>query len=243
MKIVSIDIETTGIDPNVCQVVQLGAVLFDTNQSFKPQFYSKIVLQDEYVGEEFAINMNKKLIEMANLYKQNPIAEYSNCFVHINDLAKDFRKWLNTHRAFGGQKSINVAGKNVAGFDMQFLMKVPEWAKRVPWKRRVLDPAVLCYSKNDICLPDLHTCMERTFMEFCQKDTAHLGDSDALDVAGLLYVKLNGNKANQMVYVGRLIEKLSKQIEQKQQEMYDNLWHIAGIGHNKPNNGICINKS
>lgn len=72
--------------------------------------------------------------------------------------------------------------------------------------------------------------MERTFMSFCQKDTAHLGDSDALDVAGILYVKLNGNKANQMVYVGRLIEKLSKRIEQKQQKMYDNLWHIAGIG-------------
>lgn len=224
MKIVSIDIETTGIDPMVCQVVQLGAVLFDTNGIFAPKIYDKIIIQNEYHGEEFALNMNKRIIEMGTVVQSMGVPdEYKNMFVHVNDLANDFRKWLNKHKAFNGEKSINVAGKNVAGFDMQFLAQVPDFTKRVPWKRRTLDPAILCFNKDDKFLPDLHECVKRTFKDFATKNTAHLGASDALDVAAMLYVHLNGNRANHMIYCGRMIDKISEKIQENFDKMYNNL--------------------
>ena len=67
MKYVSIDIETTGINREKCQVLSIGAVIEDTNNPRPieelPKFHAAIVGREGLYGEPFALNMNKSLIE------------------------------------------------------------------------------------------------------------------------------------------------------------------------------------
>ena len=70
MKYISIDIETTGIDPETCQILSFGAILEDTSDpqtyadSFK--FYYEFHY-DRISGSPMALAMNASLIKtMAN---------------------------------------------------------------------------------------------------------------------------------------------------------------------------------
>ena len=66
MKYISIDIETTGLDPSTCQILSVGAIIEDSNniQSYEdlPKFHVAIK-HDQITGSPFAINMNRELIE------------------------------------------------------------------------------------------------------------------------------------------------------------------------------------
>ena len=67
MKYVSIDIETTGLNRETCQILQIGAIIEDTTKykllEHMPTF-NCVVIQEEIVGEPFALNMNKRLIKL-----------------------------------------------------------------------------------------------------------------------------------------------------------------------------------
>lgn len=65
MRITSIDIETTGLNPSTSQVLQIGAVIFDTtDKEFTPlATYNKVVYHREIHGEPFAIQMNSEIIK------------------------------------------------------------------------------------------------------------------------------------------------------------------------------------
>jgi DNA polymerase III epsilon subunit-like protein len=67
MKYISIDLETTGLDPQNCQILQIGAVIEDTNEvkpiSELPKF-NCVIEHPHYSGSAFAINMNMNLIEI-----------------------------------------------------------------------------------------------------------------------------------------------------------------------------------
>lgn len=65
MRITSIDIETTGLNPSTSQVLQIGAVIFDTSDKiFTPiATYNKVVYHREIHGEPFAIQMNSEIIK------------------------------------------------------------------------------------------------------------------------------------------------------------------------------------
>lgn len=71
MRITSIDIETTGLNPDKSQILQVGAVVFDTS-SEKFNFiatYNKLILTNEIKGEPFAIQMNARFIKkISDLY-------------------------------------------------------------------------------------------------------------------------------------------------------------------------------
>ena len=109
-------------------------------------------------------------------------------FAFPETLALQLKTWLNKI-GFEGDNTINIAGKNVAGFDLQFLCKLPEWYKNIKWRRRVLDPAILFVDYTDICVPDLKECLTRAFG--VDRPIAHTAAADALDVAKLLYLKLH----------------------------------------------------
>lgn len=71
MRITSIDIETTGLNPEKSQILQVGAVVFDTSsEEFYPiATYNKLILTNELKGEPFAIQMNARFIKkIADLY-------------------------------------------------------------------------------------------------------------------------------------------------------------------------------
>jgi DNA polymerase III epsilon subunit-like protein len=66
MKYISIDIETTGLDPENCQILSIGAVIEDTHLSIPfedlPKFHA-VIKRENVSGSIFALNMNRDLIQ------------------------------------------------------------------------------------------------------------------------------------------------------------------------------------
>ena len=64
MPYVSIDIETTGLDPETCQILEIGAVLDDwTKPIDELPVYHRLVYHKEYRGSAYALAMNANLLE------------------------------------------------------------------------------------------------------------------------------------------------------------------------------------
>lgn len=194
MKIASIDIETTGLDPETCQILSIGAVIEDTEKKLPfdkiPKFHIAIA-RDFIQGEPFALNMNKELIGLINKYNslKNPTAveefqEEVDLFFTTEELASKYlNTWLRYH--FGTDK-ITVAGKNFTGFDLKFLQKLPDWDK-INIHRRAIDPASLFVDwKTDKELPSLDTCKQRAGLAGV---VTHNALEDAYDVVEVLRTK------------------------------------------------------
>jgi len=66
MRYISIDIETTGLDPETCQILSIGAVIEDTLNQLPfedlPTFHG-VIKRENVSGSLFALNMNRDLIE------------------------------------------------------------------------------------------------------------------------------------------------------------------------------------
>lgn len=84
MKYISIDIETTGLDREACQILSVGAVIEDTNNPLPltelPTFHCAIKRSSVY-GELYALNMNKDLIESIVQYQTSKDQDYKNDLV------------------------------------------------------------------------------------------------------------------------------------------------------------------
>ena len=105
MKFVSIDIETTGIDPEIDEVLSIGAIIEDTENILPyeqlPKFHVAI-LHERISGSMFAIDMNKELIEEIVSYQccntpeeREDIANYTGMkFLRKEDVAEAFFHFL-----------------------------------------------------------------------------------------------------------------------------------------------------
>ena len=84
MKYISIDIETTGLDREACQILSVGAVIEDTNNPLPltelPTFHCAIKRSSVY-GELYALNMNKDLIETIVQYQTAKDQDFKNDLV------------------------------------------------------------------------------------------------------------------------------------------------------------------
>jgi oligoribonuclease (3'-5' exoribonuclease) len=142
MRYVAIDIETTGLDPDYCQILQVAAVCDDWPAHRKhddggelpvarlPTF--EAVLRHEVMhGEPVALNMNAELIGVIGKcpvtdgtsvpvsYRDRTIPAYfvrDRLFAALGDFLKGYL----------GEPPYVAAGRNVAGFDLQFF---PDWAR------------------------------------------------------------------------------------------------------------------
>ena len=79
MKYVSIDTETTGLNPERCQVIEFGAVIDDLSN---PQPIVKLpkfqcyIRYPEYKGSAFALQMNQKILKtLATDHEDDPIID------------------------------------------------------------------------------------------------------------------------------------------------------------------------
>lgn len=82
MKFVSIGIETTGLDPETCQILQIGAVIEDTVKILPlidlPKF-SCIIEHPIYTGQPYALNLNNWIMQiLASLQTAKTSEERSN---------------------------------------------------------------------------------------------------------------------------------------------------------------------
>lgn len=212
MIYVSIDIETTGLDPLSNNVLSIGAIIEDTTKKLPydecPKF-NAIVLNKQLQGSPRAITMNKEVISMIGEYLEgtDEVREILNNnsgykFYEEDEVVKKFfiflldnnvidNEWTNNWKS-GGKDinsnsrpvTINVAGKNFGTFDKLFLQELPWWQKLIRTRQRVLDPAILCVDwNNDTALPSLTQCKERTNVEGI---VTHNALEDAWDVIQVL---------------------------------------------------------
>ena len=175
MKILAIDLETTGLDFDNCQILSIGAVI--DNGTDKPlQTYYKQVVHDTYHGEIYALNLNKQLLTdiLENKDGNN---------IHIDNLVDDFKNWLYQH--YKEDEKITVCGKNYSGFDKRFLEKLEGW-NTIKFSHRVIDPSILYMDwDNDESLPNLDECLKRANIN---KTVSHNALDDAMDIVNLLRV-------------------------------------------------------
>ena len=180
MKYISIDTETTGLDPENCQILSFGAIIEDTNNRLPfdkvPKFY-KVMKLRQIIGEPYALNLNKDLIEEIKEGKSENLISPDDFVDEFKDFLED--NWLYSYETGEKNGKIKVAGKNFSNFDKLFIERLPR-AHTIEFHQRVLDPASLYVDfKNDEWLPNLDTCLERAGVE---RTVTHNALEDAWDV-------------------------------------------------------------
>jgi DNA polymerase III epsilon subunit-like protein len=203
MKYVSLDIETTGLSRQDCQIIEFGAIIENTNNILDyedmPKFHCYFK-HDRYNFEPNALKMNAEKIHIIQTIEEFDIntsnesgmndSKITNlCFsakklYDKNYFENMFVSWLK--KFYGDKKNINLAGKNVATFDLDFLVQKNLLSKKI-FKSRVIDPAILFIDwKNDKALPSLDECLERSGLN---KSVSHNALEDAFDVIKILRTK------------------------------------------------------
>ena len=178
MRYISIDIETTGLDPAKDQILEVGMVEDDlANQRPIEELrtYRTLVRHKRIVGDPVALRMNADLIRKISLGEQ-PI-------VDIDDLSNDIDAWIRCTDV----GTITLAGKNIGAFDLQFLKALPGWSTRV--RHRSLDPVTyfLCACGGP-SPPSLQQCCTAAGIS---ESVTHTALQDALLVVRLLRVGWN----------------------------------------------------
>lgn len=187
MKYLSIDIETTGLNPQTCDVLEVGAFYEDTDAMAArdriPTFH-KYIWKENYRGEPYALAMNQRIFQkILELRKKWLKGESCPEITTPEGLSADFGAWLER---FDIQLPIVIAGKNVAGFDIPFLNTLPAW-KSFKFHHRVLDPGMLYIDpRNDSVPPDLTECKKRAKLP---EHVSHEALDDAWDVIQLIREK------------------------------------------------------
>ena len=175
---VSIDTETTGLNPEHCQVLEIGAVIDDGVTPIEncPTFHCYVdhVL---ILGEPFALAMHP------TIFHRIATREEGYTYLQPWEVAPKFKEFL-TDNGIDADRVI-VAGKNYARFDSRFLSKITSWDKHIQVHHRILDPAALYWQPeiDGVELPDTKTCMQRAGIG---GEVAHTAVEDARVVALLI---------------------------------------------------------
>jgi len=193
-RYVSIDIETTGLDPDTCQVLEIGAVIDDweTPVAGLPIFHC-FIQHEEYRGQPYALFRNSRIFEIlaSGDYVESSRRVHSfgidrtNYFLKPKEVAKRFQEWLKENKIPDNDR-ITVAGKNFGSFDLQFLKRLPESDLLISRIRhRNIDPAIFYWNPeiDGSKLPDLKTCLERAGIE---STVRHEAVDDARQVIKLI---------------------------------------------------------
>lgn len=182
MKYVSIDIETTGLIPEECDIVEFGAVLDDlstTEPLDKLPIFHCYFVKDYYHGSPYALSMHPKIFRR--------IAEKEAGYTYYNaeKFGYQFKKFLVQHgyKEEDGRVYINAAGKNFAAFDLQFLNKKTDLSKHVKIRHRILDPGSMYLRGDDESIPGTEECLRRAGFE---PNVEHVAVADAIDVVKLI---------------------------------------------------------
>ncbi len=156
--IVSIDIETTGLDSETCQILEIAAIVeTDATMPIKElPFFHCLVRHNIYSGDAYALQMNTDIFrELSNV---------TPCDLPILSLHKvnvEFTTFLQKYR--NGDDKLLPLGKNFASFDKQFLKKLPTVCSELDY--RTLDLGNLFFDPRvDKSLPSLSTCFVRAGM-------------------------------------------------------------------------------
>lgn len=196
----SIDIETTGLDINIDQILEVAIILCPMKHieliDNLPQLRIRIKHDIIHSSSMYALSLHKELFEDINKtkaifniddwkYKGYPVAKNIEETIKFNrdDFLFLVRGFLiNT---FGDNK-VTLAGKNI-GFDKKFLDRDFNFTKECNIHYRSLDPGILYFDpKIDTEIPSTEECLKRTGIN---KKVSHGALEDAKDVINLLQYK------------------------------------------------------
>ena len=185
MKYISIDLETTGLDPKNNQILEFGAVIEDTNNLLPldelPTFQIYVDNGNEIVGNPFALQMNHAILKRIATYEEG----YT--YTDPEHLGFHFASFLRGNGFLpedNGKIKIQVAGKNFGAFDLQFLNNCEAFNDIVQISHRIIDPAMF-YTRwhEDESIPNLTICKERAGVD---GEVTHNAVEDATDVIEVL---------------------------------------------------------
>jgi oligoribonuclease (3'-5' exoribonuclease) len=193
MRYCSIDIETTGLDPATCQVIEFAAVIEDTKDQ-KPLIelpsFSTLVRHQLYRGDPYALSINHEILFELNKWTNVDSDSLPSNVTDMHELMWRFSSFLASYDL---ESRIIVAGKNFAWFDNRFLELLPHY-DRVKFHHRVLDPMMLYLRPEDYEPPNSDECLRRARI---QQSVKHRALDDALMVIQLLRIGIS--KQNLMV--------------------------------------------
>ncbi len=181
MKYLSIDLETTGLEPKNCQILEIACILADTTDSQTPvenlPMFHHRVFHKTIRGEPYALWLNAELI------KQMP-PEKQGIYLFPLEIWQELANWLNK-LGFSDKNKLHISGKNFGMFDSKFLDELPVWS----WcwfRHRLLDPAMLYFDPlKDDKVPDTKECIKRAGLDWDEKKL-HTAVDDARLVIHLL---------------------------------------------------------
>lgn len=178
MYYVAMDTETTGLDPERHQILQLAMVLEDTTKPEVPveelPTFCRFIYHSDIVGQQQAIHMNAWIFaEMEGPKAPRYPAESE------HETIEQAVNWLGEMRRRTAESRLTAAGKNVAGFDMRFLP--PDI--RGFFLHRVIDVGSVFVDWSKPCLPSLN---ELVIQSQIRLEQTHDALEDARDVIRLL---------------------------------------------------------
>lgn len=191
MKYVSIDLETTGLDPESCDIVEFGAVIDDLTKprpiETLPKFHAYVLpvcrqpvkmngvgQRATYQGDPYALSMHQKIFQRI-AKKEAPYLYYE-----PEILIRHFSEFLRTHEL---TTNIVMVGKNFASFDLPFLKKIRTWYL-LNSSYRTFDPTALFFKVGeDMVPPGMKACLDRAGLK---SDVSHTAISDAQQVVRLM---------------------------------------------------------
>lgn len=189
MKILTIDIETGGLEPHKHSLLEIGMV-YHCLQKATVESARVVFLHENLCITPFCINMHGKLLAEIHDVEQsdwwNNLVDNGYTFAHVAPGEDESLSTYHTTYCMGGEYMRQgfhgalgelhvdvergartvVAGKNLAGFDLPFmaengLLDIAENGDQFRAHRRVLDPCTGITSPNDIVPPDLAECLQR----------------------------------------------------------------------------------
>ena len=186
MRFVSIDLETTGPDPWVHEILEFAAIIYDTHRPVPrdeaPQF--RVLLQPTFAqANAKALQMNQALVE------ELKAPTFETIVVTSAALPDRFAAFLEQHgflRHERGTIRIQAAGKNFDKFDRIFLERQPHFRQRISLYRAALDPGLLYWNpaSDKQWIPNMVACKKRA--GFADTTVAHRALDDAWDVVQLV---------------------------------------------------------
>lgn len=177
MLFYSLDIETTGLDFEKDQILEIAIIEADTTDFKEKRSLCLRIIHDRIRGQMPALLMNHELVK--KIYMRTP--EEGVKYVKPEEVSEEIMNFftdslLDTH---------TFAGKNIASFDIPFLRAKGYLDELLKIHRRYLDPSILYWNpKEDTSLPNLETCKKRAGFRYPK--VLHSALDDARDVIGLL---------------------------------------------------------
>lgn len=206
MRVFSIDLETTGLDPAKHGVIEVGAIMFDLFDRNIPQKkFIRYISPEDMVWSQFCLKLHAAWLDNVNYRIQHgQFAEipYNSDIMEATkwqpkicknfaEMQLDFQQWLFVECGFAPPSEdgkwtdkIIPAGKNFSSFDRPFLLN-NGFPVRM-FHHRAIDPGPLYIRQSDTVPPEFKVCKERC-PSFTDTTVAHTALEDAADVITLLH--------------------------------------------------------